>query len=78
MRVDTLASGERVLIDPAVTTSRLFLYFCELVRYSGNLADFSQTFASTLVVSLVRSGWFMLKSKYCPGNSMMIPLVVHH
>jgi POT family proton-dependent oligopeptide transporter len=32
MRVETLASGERVLVDPAVTTSRLFLYFCKLAR----------------------------------------------
>ena len=26
-RIETLPSGERVIVDPAVTTSRIFLYF---------------------------------------------------
>jgi POT family proton-dependent oligopeptide transporter len=26
-RIETLASGERVIVDPTVTTSRIFLYF---------------------------------------------------
>jgi dipeptide/tripeptide permease len=62
-------SGERVIVDPAMTTTRIYMV-SRVQRMFHAAIDKTYsifTFLSTLVLSLVRSEWFMLK-RYVPKN----------
>jgi POT family proton-dependent oligopeptide transporter len=49
MRVETTTKGERVLVDPAVTTSRVFLYFYMMINVGSVLGQIAMVFAEKYV-----------------------------
>jgi len=49
MRISTLASGEQVLVDPAVTTSRLFLYFYLCINIGSLVGQITMVYAEKYV-----------------------------
>ncbi|KAL7936440.1 PTR2 domain-containing protein [Trichoderma chlorosporum] len=64
MRVETLASGERVIVDPAVTNTRIFLYFYFAINI-GSLAGqiamvYVEKYVGFWVAFLIPTGMFLL------------------
>ena len=49
MRIETTTKGERVLVDPAVTTSRIFLYFYMMINIGSVTGQISMVFAEKYV-----------------------------
>ncbi|TKX24631.1 putative peptide transporter ptr2 [Elsinoe australis] len=49
MRVETLKSGERVLVDPAITTSRLYLYFYLCINVGSLTGQIAMVYAEKYV-----------------------------
>jgi POT family proton-dependent oligopeptide transporter len=49
MRIETTTKGERVLVDPAVTTSRIFLYFYMMINVGSVTGQISMVFAEKYV-----------------------------
>lgn len=45
MRVETLKSGERVIVDPAMTTQRMFLYFYFFINIGSIVGQISMVYA---------------------------------
>ncbi|KAL7914030.1 PTR2 domain-containing protein [Trichoderma velutinum] len=64
MRVETLASGEKVIVDPAVTNTRIFLYFYFAINI-GSLAGqiamvYVEKYVGFWVAFLIPTGMFLL------------------
>ncbi|KIW08204.1 uncharacterized protein PV09_01134 [Verruconis gallopava] len=49
MRIMTTKDGERVIVDPAVTTSRIFLYFYMMINIGSVTGQISMVFAEKYV-----------------------------
>ena len=49
MRVQTLKSGERVIVDPAMTTQRMFLYFYLFINIGSIVGQISMVYAERYV-----------------------------
>lgn len=49
MRIETTEKGERVLVDPQVTTSRIFLYFYMMINIGSVTGQISMVFAEKYV-----------------------------
>jgi len=49
MRVDTLKSGERVIIDPALTTQRIFMYFYMFINVGSIVGQITMVYAERYV-----------------------------
>lgn len=49
MRIETTEKGERVIVDPAVTTSRVFLYFYMMINIGSVTGQISMVFAEKYV-----------------------------
>lgn len=49
MRVETLPSGERVIVDPSVTNSRIFLYFYLCVNIGSLTGQISMVYVEKFV-----------------------------
>lgn len=49
MRIKTTKKGERVIVDPAVTTSRLFLYFYMCINVGSVVGQITMVFAEKYV-----------------------------
>lgn len=65
--ITTTSSGERVIVDPAMTTTRIYMVGrvqCTFQAATDTTCSIS-IFLSTSVLSLVRSEWFMRK-RYVP------------
>lgn len=48
-RIETLASGERVIVDPAVTTARMFLWFYVCINIGSLVGQIGMVFAEKYV-----------------------------
>jgi len=48
-RIETLPSGERVIVDPAVTTSRIFLYFYLCINIGSLVGQIGMVYAEKYV-----------------------------
>jgi len=53
MRVKTTAKGERVVMDPAVTVSRVYLYFYLMI----NVGSLTGSIGSCMQKSMLGSGF---------------------
>ncbi|KAL7948789.1 PTR2 domain-containing protein [Trichoderma barbatum] len=64
MRVETLASGERVIVDPAVTNTRIFLYFYFAINIGSLTGQISMVYVEKYVgfwlAFLIPTGMFLL------------------
>ncbi|MBE7181723.1 MAG: hypothetical protein INR71_11055, partial [Terriglobus roseus] len=49
MRIETTSKGERVLVDPAVTTSRIFLYFYMCINLGSLTGQIGMVYAEKYV-----------------------------
>ncbi|KAF2434373.1 putative peptide transporter [Tothia fuscella] len=49
MRIETTAKGERVIVDPAVTTSRIFLYFYMCINVGSLTGQIAMVYAEKYV-----------------------------
>ncbi|KAM0261384.1 hypothetical protein ACHAQJ_002236 [Trichoderma viride] len=64
MRVETLPSGERVIIDPAVTNTRIFLYFYFAINLGSLAGQISMVYVEKYVgfwlAFLIPTGMFLI------------------
>lgn len=49
MRIETLKSGERVIVDPAMTTQRMFLYFYMFINMGSIVGQITMVYAERYV-----------------------------
>ncbi|KAK6362359.1 hypothetical protein TWF730_006053 [Orbilia blumenaviensis] len=49
LRVDTLPSGERVIVDPAVTSSRIYMYFYLMINIGALIGQITMVYAEKYV-----------------------------
>ena len=49
MHVETLRSGERVIIDPALTTQRMFMYFYLFINIGSIIGQITMVYAERYV-----------------------------
>lgn len=49
MHVETLKSGERVIIDPALTTQRMFMYFYLFINIGSIIGQITMVYAERYV-----------------------------
>lgn len=49
MRVETLPTGERVIVDPSVTNSRIFLYFYFCVNIGSLTGQISMVYVEKYI-----------------------------
>ena len=49
MRIKTTKSGERVIMDPAVTISRIYMYFYLMINIGSLLGSVAMVFAEKYV-----------------------------
>ena len=49
MRISTTKKGERVILDPTITTSRIFMYFYLVINIGALLGSISMVYAEKYV-----------------------------
>ena len=57
MRVETLPTGERVISDPTLTVSRIYMYFYMLINVGVCVAPFPDSSSTANKVSLLLVPW---------------------